>query len=202
MGMRAVGVALVVGVVLSACGTAEDDAQLGGPAPASPSPSPSEYAAVDVYALSNTAAEADAPARAQAEAAIGKCLALPGVSSRREARPPARHIVSLAASATGRFEACINSAPGAALTPYVANEGGLKPGQQVALNHCGVVNVQYEGQEWEVEDIPFDGTNAPDTFSGYGSFERRGEELLFTDDKGASLTFVLWDGTPNPYICA
>ena len=196
---RAVGVALLVSVLLSACGTAEDDALLDGPAPASPSPS--EYAAVDVYAVSNTVAEADAPARAQAEAAIDKCLAGPGVNSRREARPPARHIVALAASATGRFEACISSSPGAALTPYVADEGGREPGQQVALNHCGVVNVGYEGQEWEVENIPFDGTNAPDTFSGFGSFDRRGKDLLFTDDKGATLTFVRWDGTPNPYNC-
>ncbi|HUR12907.1 MAG TPA: hypothetical protein VM097_00290 [Mycobacteriales bacterium] len=64
------------------------------------------------------------------------------------------------------------------------------------------MNVQFEGQEWEVEDAPFDGTNAPDTFSGFGSFARRGEALLFSDDKGATLTFTLWDGTPDPYNCA
>mgnify|MGYP006952626579 CR=1 FL=1 len=199
MCMRAVGVAMLVGMVLSGCGTAKDEALVGRPAPASASPS--QYASVDVYAVSNTTSEADGPARARTEAAIEKCLAEPGVTSRREARPPARHIVSLTASATGRFEACISSTAGAALTPYAADEGDLEPGQQVALNHCGVVNVQYEGQEWEVEDIPFDGTNAPDTFSGFGSFDRRGESLIFTDDKGATLTFVRWDGTPNPYIC-
>ena len=91
--------------------------------------------------------------------------------------------------------------PPAAATPLTT--GGLRaePGQSVVLNHCGVVNISYEGQEWEVEEIPFDGTNAPDTFSGFGSFDRRGESLLFTDDKGATLTFVRWDGTPNPYNC-
>jgi hypothetical protein len=91
---------------------------------------------------------------------------------------------------------------GTALTPYVADEGGLQPGQQVALHHCGVVNVEYEGQEWEVENAPFDATNAPDTFSGVGSFERRGGALLFADEKGANLTFTLWDGTPDPHGCA
>lgn len=86
-------------------------------------------------------------------------------------------------------------APGPAQAPR-------KPGQSVVLLHCGVQNIMYEGIEWEVEDIPFDGTNAPDTFTGFGSFDRRGESLLFTDDLGATLTFVRWDGTPNPYNCA
>lgn len=199
MKVRTLLTACCAAAVVAACGTADGD-RLGQPAPVTPPAS--EYSAPDMYAVSNTAPEGDASARAQAAAAIERCLDAPGVTGRREAKPPARYIVSLTASATGTFEACISSVWEAALTPYVADEGGLQPGQQVALHHCGVVNVEYEGQEWEVEAPPFDGTNAPDTFSGYGSFERRGEQLIFSDDKGATLTFTLWDGTPDPYNCA
>lgn len=77
----------------------------------------------------------------------------------------------------------------------------LEPGQSVVLHHCGVVNIAYEGQEWEVENEPFAATNAPDAFSGFGSFERAGDALIFTDDKGATLSFTPWDGEPDPYVC-
>lgn len=78
----------------------------------------------------------------------------------------------------------------------------VEPGQSVVLHHCGVVNIAYEGQEWEVEDPPFDATNAPDSFSGFGSFRRDGDQLLFTDDKGATLSFTAWDGEADPFVCA
>lgn len=76
------------------------------------------------------------------------------------------------------------------------------PGQQVALYHCGVQTLTYDGRSWEVEDPPFDGTNAPDSFSGFGTFERVGDVLTFTDREGAQLRFTPDDGTPDPYVCA
>ena len=92
--------------------------------------------------------------------------------------------------------------PQAAATPLITGGMRAEPGQSVVLHHCGVVNISYEGQEWEVEDDPFDATNAPGTFSGYGSFTREGEALLFTDDKGATLSFTPWDGETDPFTCA
>lgn len=77
----------------------------------------------------------------------------------------------------------------------------VEEGQSVVLHHCGVVNIAYGGQEWEVEDDPFDMSTAPDTFSGFGSFSREHDVLTFKDDKGATLTFTPWDGTADPYIC-
>ena len=35
--------------------------------------------------------------------------------------------------------------------------------------HCGVQPVLYDGEHWPVEAWPFDATNAPKTFSGYGT---------------------------------
>ena len=89
--------------------------------------------------------------------------------------------------------------------PAVPDPGAtlaVEPGQSVVLHHCGVANIAYEGEEWEVENEPFDATNAPDSFSGFGSFRREGEALIYTDDKGASLTFTLWDGAGDPGVCA
>ena len=77
----------------------------------------------------------------------------------------------------------------------------VAPRQQVVLHHCGVQSITYESRSWEVEDPPFDQTNAPDSFSGYGKFERKDDTLLFADGEGARLTFVIDDGTPNPYNC-
>lgn len=195
MRMRLLG-AMLSALALAACGPGGGSDRLGQPA-ASPSP----YATADLYAVSNAVAAEDAAGRARTDEAIADCLAAPGVSSRREEGPPARHVVSLTEAATAVFEECISAEKGIALTPYAPYDGGLEPGQQVALHHCGVVNVDHEGQEWEVEDDPFDATNAPDTFSGFGSFQRQGEALLFRDVQGATLTFTLWDGTPDPYTC-
>ena len=75
------------------------------------------------------------------------------------------------------------------------------PGQQVVLHHCGVQPVTFKGRSWEVEEPPFDQTNAPDSFSGFGQFDRNGDTLTFDDREGARLTFVVNDGTPNPYNC-
>ena len=75
------------------------------------------------------------------------------------------------------------------------------PGQQVVLYHCGVQPVTYEGRSWEVEEPPFDPTNAPDSFSDFGEFERKGDTLTFDDREGARLDFVINDGTPNPFNC-
>jgi hypothetical protein len=59
-----------------------------------------------------------------------------------------------------------------------------------ALYHCGVQNLTYEGMAWEVENEPLDLTNAPDTFTGFGSFARNGDMLTITDRAGATLTFT------------
>ena len=75
------------------------------------------------------------------------------------------------------------------------------PGQQVVLHHCGVQPVTFEGRSWEVEEPRFDQRNAPDSFSGFGQFDRNGDTLTFDDREGARLAFVVNDGTPNPYNC-
>ena len=77
-----------------------------------------------------------------------------------------------------------------------------EPGPQVLLHHCGVQPVTYENRSWEVEKPPFDATNAPDTFSGFGTFSRTDDVLVFTDRDGARLAFTPNDGTPDPYNCA
>lgn len=87
-------------------------------------------------------------------------------------------------------------APGPAQAPH-------EPGQSVVLLHCGVQNIMYEGAEWEVENSPFDAGSAPEpTFSGFGTFAREADVLIFTDRKGAVLRFTRWDGTPDPNTCA
>jgi hypothetical protein len=49
---------------------------------------------------------------------------------------------------------------------------------------------------------PFDATNAPEEFSGFGNFHRDGDVLTFSDSAGAKLRFTPTDGTPDPYNCA
>lgn len=93
------------------------------------------------------------------------------------------------------------SSPRAAGTPLTVGGQRVEPGQSVVLHQCGVVNISYGGQEWEVENDPFDETNAPGTFSGYGTFERSGDTLVFKDDEGATLRFTAWDGRPDPLNC-
>ena len=186
-------------LALAACGAGDDD-RLGQPGP--PAASPTEYSSVDVYSVANTVPAADSAAHARTDEEIRKCLVGPGVGSRREGDGAAAlYVVSLTASATGTFEACIASVEGAALSPYDGG-GDDQAGQDVKLHHCGIVNVTYEGQEWEVEHEPFDGTNAPDSFSGYGTFSRNGDTLTFVDREGAQLTFTPYDGTPDPEVCA
>lgn len=73
--------------------------------------------------------------------------------------------------------------------------------QQVSLYHCGIQNIEYDGRQWEVDAPPFDATNAPDSFSGFGSFRRDGDVVTFTDREGVQLAFTPDDGTPDPYNC-
>ena len=46
---------------------------------------------------------------------------------------------------------------------------GSSAERQVLPYHRGVQAVLYDGKPWEVEAPPFDATNAPKTFSGYGT---------------------------------
>lgn len=75
--------------------------------------------------------------------------------------------------------------------------------QSVVLTHCGILHIRYQGQEWEVLRPPFNGGGTvPDTFTGFGSFAREGEALMYTDERGATLRFTVEDGKPDPHICA
>lgn len=196
MAVRTLLTALTV-LALAGCGTGEAIDRVGAPAA-----SPAEYSSRDVYAVANTAPAADPAAQAKTDEAIRECLAAPGVGSRREGDgESARYVISLTTAAVGAFESCIASVEGAALAPYDRGEDH-QAGQDVKLHHCGVVNVTYDGQEWEVEDEPFDGTTAPDTFSGFGTFSRNGDTLTFVDREGAQLVFTPYDGTPDPETCA
>jgi len=71
----------------------------------------------------------------------------------------------------------------------------------VSLYHCGVNPLVYEGEKYEVVDPPFDGTNAPSTFSGLGTVSRHRLELHYRDRAGATLVFTLDDGGPLP-LCS
>ena len=73
---------------------------------------------------------------------------------------------------------------------------------QVRLHHCGVQPVSFDGESWEVEAPPFDEGSAPDSFSGFGEFQRSGDNLTYEDREGARLNFSINDGTPNPYNCS
>jgi uncharacterized lipoprotein NlpE involved in copper resistance len=105
----------------------------------------------------------------------------------------------VATTATGQEEPAVGDGSVPAPGPATA---ASEPGQQVLLYHCGIQPVTYEDRSWEVEKPPFDATNAPDTFSGFGTFSRTADVLTFTDGKGARLTFTPNDGTPDPYNCA
>lgn len=75
--------------------------------------------------------------------------------------------------------------------------------QSVVLTHCGILHIRYEGQEWEVTRPPFTGgAGVPDTFTGFGSFARDGEALMYTDERGATLRFTVDDGQEAPVACA
>lgn len=79
-------------------------------------------------------------------------------------------------------------------TPSAQPEGT----PQVTLYHCGVNPVVYDGVTWEVNDPPFDGTNAPATFSGFGQFVRDGNVLHFSDKAGATIDFTPDDAVVGP----
>jgi hypothetical protein len=83
--------------------------------------------------------------------------------------------------------------------PGVPGQLPVADGQSVVWAHCGVLPIRFDGEQWKVRGGPL---NAPSTFSGFGDLERRGSELRFTDDKGLELTFVPWDGQPDPQSCA
>ncbi|MBB2903341.1 hypothetical protein FHR75_004183 [Kineococcus radiotolerans] len=72
---------------------------------------------------------------------------------------------------------------------------------QVSLYHCGVEPLVLDDTTWEVPQPPFDGTNAPASFTGSGSVVRDGKVLRYTDEAGALLTFVPDDGVQRP-LCA
>ncbi len=61
----------------------------------------------------------------------------------------------------------------------------------------------FDGVRWEVEDPPFDATNAPEsTFSGFGTWKRDADLLVFIDDEGAVVQFTRWNGEADEGICA
>lgn len=75
--------------------------------------------------------------------------------------------------------------------------------QSVVLTHCGILHIRYQGQEWEVLRPPFyRGSTVPDTFTGFGSFARDGEALMYTDERGATLRFTVNDGQEATVGCA
>ena len=69
---------------------------------------------------------------------------------------------------------------------------------EVALWHCGIDTLEFDGQEWEVpnDQEPFDGTNVPEWFVGRGTVVRSpdGTRLTYTDESGLTLSFVPDDG--------
>lgn len=72
----------------------------------------------------------------------------------------------------------------------------------VELEHCRVAPLQHAGQMWEVpQPQPFDGTNAPATFTGHGTVTTEGDRLIYLDDKGARIVFLRADQVPPPPPC-
>jgi hypothetical protein len=92
---------------------------------------------------------------------------------------------------------CDRSLPGA---------GGLQvhvfqlapPEAAVTLYHCGVNPLLYRSRRWEASPTPFDSTNAPSTFTGHGVVDVVGDQLTYTDNGGAVITFKPDDGVPPP----
>lgn len=61
---------------------------------------------------------------------------------------------------------------------------------EVTLWHCGVDPVVFGGREWVVPDPPFDATNAPEGFTGHGTFQQRSSrDALFFDQGGEIIHF-------------
>lgn len=71
---------------------------------------------------------------------------------------------------------------------------------EVTLWHCGVDPLFVAGQEWVVQDPPFDATNAPESFTGRGRFERKSAiTAVYVDDGGEQILFeVVPDWEPPP----
>lgn len=117
----------------------------------------------------------------------------------------------LSSSLEGFATACEGGAPmgrvgdwDAATLGQLADAAAAEPPPgtaEVALWHCGIEPITYEGRTWEVPDgeEPFDGTNAPASFAGRGEVERVGpDELRYTDESGMELRFVPDDGVERP----
>jgi hypothetical protein len=70
---------------------------------------------------------------------------------------------------------------------------------KVTLYHCGVDPVEFAGRRWVVSDPPFDATNAPEEFTGEGSFEVLSHDRArFVDVSGIELTFRARDRYQRP----
>lgn len=70
----------------------------------------------------------------------------------------------------------------------------------VTLYHCGVNPTEFEGRTWAVPQslVPFDATNAPDSFVGRGTVARvREEEALYVDESGVEIVFWPQDKVPG-----
>lgn len=83
-------------------------------------------------------------------------------------------------------------------TPVATSSAQPAGEPQVTLFHCGVNQVSYDGATWEVINPPFDATNAPATFSGFGRFQRDGDVLHFVDQFGTTIDFTVDDGVAGP----
>jgi hypothetical protein len=74
----------------------------------------------------------------------------------------------------------------------------------VELYHCGVLPLKVDGKTWEVpQPPPFDGTNAPPTFTGRGTATIEADDkLIYVDDGGARVRFRPAEDVPAPPPCA
>ncbi|MGH9246738.1 MAG: hypothetical protein ACRD29_20990 [Acidimicrobiales bacterium] len=66
---------------------------------------------------------------------------------------------------------------------------------EITLYHCGVDDLDLDGQRWAVVDPPFDATSAPADFAGHGTFAPSGDGTTgrYVDDSGLELTFTAVD---------
>lgn len=98
------------------------------------------------------------------------------------------------------FEASLQTAPSKSglrtwASPPLHEEGRVR----VALYHCGVEPVMFEGREWVVPSPPFDATNAPAGFAGTGRMTRTSEvEAVYVDRSGARIDFRVLEGWQPP----
>ncbi|WP_157728161.1 hypothetical protein [Actinopolymorpha singaporensis] len=72
----------------------------------------------------------------------------------------------------------------------------------VELWHCGVSPLKVDGHTWEVRrPAPFDGTNAPPSFTGHGTATVNDDKLVYVDDGGARIVFRPGEDVPPPPPC-